>query len=143
MIVVDTNLIGYLLLSSERSEQAEQALQRDPQWTAPLLWRSELRNVLAVQRRLGRISLSLAQAVMSQAEELMRGREYAVTSVSVLRLAAESGCTAYDCEFVALAQDLHVPLVTVDRQVLAAFPNESISLDEFSSPHQPMEGDRA
>ena len=32
MIVVDTNLIGYLFLSSDRSAQAEQALLRDPHW---------------------------------------------------------------------------------------------------------------
>ena len=133
MIVVDTNLIGYLLLASERSSQAEQAFRRDPEWSAPLLWRSELRNVLAVQMRLGRIDLEHAQEVMSQAEELMRGHEYAVTSLSVLRLAAESGCSAYDCEFVTLAQDLNIPLVTLDRQVLTAFPHTAVSLDAFSA----------
>ena len=61
----------------------------------------------------------------------MRGQEYAVTSLSVLRLAAGSGCSAYDCEFVALAQDLNIPPVTVDRQVLGAFPKETLSLDDF------------
>jgi predicted nucleic acid-binding protein len=131
MIVVDTNLIGYLLLASERSAQAEQVLQRDPQWAAPLLWRSELRNVLAVQVRAGRVNREHAMSVMAQAEELMRSREYLVTSQAVLRLAAESGCSAYDCEFVALAQDLDAPLVTVDRQVLAAFPNTAIAVERF------------
>lgn len=133
MIVVDTNLIVYLLLASERSAQAEQAFRRDPEWAAPLLWRSELRNVLATQVRARKINLDIAQAVMSQAEVLMQGREYSVASVHVLRLAAESGCTAYDCEFVALAQDLDVPLVTVDRQVLAAFTNRAVSLDTFNN----------
>ncbi len=41
MIVVDTHIIGYLYLSSERTEQAEQALLKDAAWVAPLLWRSE------------------------------------------------------------------------------------------------------
>lgn len=54
MIVVDTNLTGYLLLASERSAQAEETLRRDAEWPPPLLWRSELRNVLAVQMRAGR-----------------------------------------------------------------------------------------
>jgi predicted nucleic acid-binding protein len=132
VIVVDTNLIGYLLLASERTAQAEQALYRDSEWAAPLLWRSELRNVLAVQMRSRRMSLQHAQAVITEAEELMRGREYTVISLDVLRLAGESGCSAYDCEFVVLALDLGVPLVTVDRQVLAAFPQTAISLDIFS-----------
>lgn len=131
MIVVDTNLIVYLLIASERSSQAEQALQRDPEWAAPLLWRSEMRNVLAVQMRTGRMSLRHAQAAMARAEELMSGREFTASSEAVLRLAEESGCSAYDCEFVALARDLGAILVTVDRQVLAAFPDTAIALELF------------
>lgn len=61
----------------------------------------------------------------------MRGREYEVASYQVLDLAATSPCSAYDCEFVALVQDLRVPLVTVDRQVLAHFPSIAVSLDDF------------
>lgn len=131
MIVVDTNLIGYLFLQSERSLQVERVFQRDPDWAAPLLWRSELRNVLAVQMRVGRMSLHDAQAVMLQAEELMSEREYATPSPEILRLAAASGCTAYDCEFVALAQDLGAALVTVERQVLAAFPTLAQTPEQF------------
>ncbi len=133
MIVVDTNLIGYLFLESERSTQAERALLRDASWAAPLLWRSEFRNVLAVQMRAGRLELNDAWEIANQAESLLRGREYAVLSQVVLRLAASSGCTAYDCEFVALAQDLGAALVTVDRQVLARFPETAISLDDYSA----------
>lgn len=32
-------------------------------------------------------------------------------------------CSAYDCEFVWLARDLRLPLVTADRKVLDAFPD--------------------
>lgn len=131
MIVVDTNLIGYLLINSERSQQAEQALRLDPHWAAPLLWRSELRNVLGTQMRVKRISLALAQAIMVNAEGLMQGQEYAVASLDVLRLAQESGSSAYDCEFVALAQALETRLVTVDQKLLNAFPGIAVSLETF------------
>ncbi len=133
MIVVDTNIIGYLYLTSERSGQAEQALRKDSQWAAPLLWRSELRNVLAFYLRRGFLSLETAQQVMDEATDLMLGREYNVTSPQVLDLVAASTCSAYDCEFVALALDLGVPLVTVDQQVLRQFPTTAESLDDFVS----------
>jgi predicted nucleic acid-binding protein len=96
-----------------------------------LLWRSELRNVLALYIRQTLLSVDRAQRIMDEAQALMRGREYEVVSYQVLDLAATSGCSAYDCEFVALAQELHVPLVTVDHQVLTQFPGIAVSLDDF------------
>jgi predicted nucleic acid-binding protein len=131
MIVVDTNVIGYLYLTSERSRQAEQALRKDPQWAAPLLWRSEFRNVLTLYLRRKILSLDIAQQIMGEATSLMLGHEYQVASPQVLDLVAMSTCSAYDCEFVALAQDLGVPLVTVDRQVLNQFPAMAKSLGDF------------
>jgi len=133
MIVVDTNIIGYLFLASQRSTQAEQALIKDAQWAAPLLWRSEFRNVLALYIRKQILTLAEAQRVMEEAMGLMQDREYEVNSPQVLRLVASSTCSAYNCEFVALAQDLDVRLVTVDAQILEQFPDTAVSLDAFAS----------
>lgn len=131
MIVVDTNVIAYLLLSSDKSTVSEQALLIDPIWAAPRLWRSEMRNVLALYLRRGLLSLTDAQQVMTEATDLMRGQEYEVTSSQVLELVSASSCSAYDCEFVALARDLDAWLVTVDRQILAEFPDTAVSLQAF------------
>lgn len=133
MIVVDTNIIGYLFLTSDRSLRAEQAFRKDPVWVAPLLWRSEFRNMLALYLRQGLLSLEDAHQIMDEATRLMRGMEYEAASLRVLTLVASSSCSAYDCEFVALAQDLGVPLVTVDRHIPDQFPEASISLDTFVS----------
>ena len=132
MIVVDTNVIGYLFLSSKQSLLAEQALQKDSEWAAPLLWRSELRNVLTLYVRKNIITLEQAQRIINSALELLRGREYEVSSYEVLRLASVSKCSAYDCEFIAAANDLKVPLVTVDRQLLREFPAVAVPLKSFS-----------
>jgi len=133
MIVVDTNIIGYLYLTGDRSPQAEQALLKDSLWSAPLLWRSELRNVLALYLRRGLLRLDEAQQIMSQAAHLMHGREFLVTSHQVLSLVERSTCSAYDCEFVALAQDLGIPLVTTDKQILDQFPETAIPLEAYLS----------
>jgi len=132
MIVVDTNVIGYLFLSNEQSILAERTLRKDNEWAAPILWRSEFRNVLTLYLRKGIIKLEQAQQIMNNALELLRGREYEVPSYEVLRLAATSKCSAYDCEFIAAANDLKVLLVTVDKQLLREFSSVAVSLSSFS-----------
>lgn len=131
MIVADTNLIGYLYLESNSSALAEQAWRKDAEWVAPLLWRSEFRNVLAHYIRKQWLTLEESQQIMTSALELMETQEYEVDSDRVLRLAAGSNCSAYDCEFVALAQELGISLVTVDKQILKDFPALAVSLANF------------
>ena len=131
MIVVDTNVIAFLMLPGEHTDAARAALVRDPAWAAPLLWRSELRNVLAVQVKAGHLKSAQAIEIQEIAEALMSGREFAVNSARVIELAATSGRSAYDCEFVALAESLHVPLVTSDRRLRASFPATATALEAF------------
>lgn len=131
MIVVDTNIICYLFLSSEKSIMAEQALHKDNEWAAPILWRSEFRNVLTLYMRKNIINIEQAQQIMSNALKLLKGREYDVPSVEVLKLASISKCSAYDCEFIAIANDLNAPLVTVDKQLLREFSSVAMSLKSF------------
>jgi predicted nucleic acid-binding protein len=132
MIVVDTNVVAYLLLSGPHTASAAQALRRDPEWAAPLLWRSELRNVLSLYLRQQTLTLEQANEIMNAAQELLDHREYNVVSWQVLRLAAASGASAYDCEFVALAEDLDVPFVTVDGRLVERFPRRAVALEAFS-----------
>lgn len=131
MIVADTNLIIYLLVRSDFTRQAEQVYRKDPNWIAPLLWRSEFRSALASYMRRGLLALPEAIAKTEAAESLMNGRERQVGSREVLRLAADSGCSAYDCEYVSLAQDLGVRLVTTDAEVLAKFAPTAVSMHDF------------
>ena len=133
MIVVDTNVIAYLFLPGTHTAAARQVLQRDSAWVAPLLWRSEFRNVLATSLRRGHLQVDDAIEVMDLACDLMEGGEYEADSADVLRLAAGSQCSAYDCEFVALGQELRVPLVTADRKIRASFDATTIGLTDFAS----------
>ena len=136
MIVVDTHVIACLYLPGDRTAAAEALCRADSEWSAPLLWRSELRNVLATQIRAMRIDLASAQSIQTEAEQLLHGREFFVDSAEVLRLAAGSGCSAYDCEFVTLADYLDVPLYSADRRLVERFPRRARLL---GLPHQPDE----
>ena len=128
MIVVDTNVVAYLLLPGPQTAAAEALLEAHPTWAAPPLWRSEWRNVLCGYLRRGSLSLEQVIALQEQAETLVIGHEELVQSEAVLQLAASSGCSAYDCEFVVADQQLDAPLVTADRALLKAFPALTRSL---------------
>jgi len=132
VIVVDTNAVVHLLLGGERTESARRAFRKDPEWAAPILWRSEFRSVLSMLIRRRELALPQALEAAREAESLLAGREFSVETQTVLDLAKESGCTTYDCEFVALAQDLSVPLVTSDREILAAFPRMAVGIESFA-----------
>jgi len=128
LIVVDSNIVAYLYLPGEYTVAAETLLEKDPVWAAPVLWRSEFRNILAGYMRRGSLTFQQAQDLQSEAEDLLNGAEYDVDSLSVLQLVRDSECSAYDCEFVALAMKLGTKLVTMDRKLLRAFPGVAVAL---------------
>jgi predicted nucleic acid-binding protein len=128
MIVVDTNVVAYLYLPGMFTAAAEKLLQREPEWAAPLLWRSESRNILAFYLRERPLTFEHSFEIQREAEALLADNEYDVDSFAVLELARDSGCTACDCEFVALAKRLGVKLVTADAKVRKAFPTVTTAL---------------
>ncbi|MDP1613190.1 MAG: type II toxin-antitoxin system VapC family toxin [Sulfuritalea sp.] len=128
MIVVDSNVLAYLYLPGEYTLVAEALLEHDPNWAAPVLWRSEFRNILAGYLRRGSLTFQQAHSIQCEAEDLLAGAEYEVDSLSVLELVRDSECSAYDCEFVALAMKLGTKLVTMDGKLLRAFPGIAVAL---------------
>jgi predicted nucleic acid-binding protein len=131
VIVADTNLLVGLWAGGTGAPVAEALRRRDQTWVAPRLWRSEFRNALIGMIRARLLDPDQAVSVMSDAERAMATHEYNVVSRDVLALALRSGCSAYDCEFVALAESLDVRLVTFDREVRTAFPDRAIAPEAF------------
>lgn len=131
MIVADVNLIACLLLGGPDTALAEQVLERDAAWAAPVLWRGEFRNILAACMRGRGLEIGAAWQAHELAEGLLSGHEYTLGGERVLQLVAASPCSAYDCEYVALAEELQVRLVTSDQQILRYFPTVAISPREF------------
>ncbi len=128
MIVIDTNIIAYLYLPTEYTKKAEDLLLEEPIWAAPVLWRSEFRNILALYIRKEILAFDQAVQIQTEAESLMEENEFQVNSLDVLNLVQASSCSAYDCEFVALAQNLQIRLVTADKKIISEFPDIAISI---------------
>ncbi len=131
MIVVDTNIISYFYISGDKSQLAEQLISADSHWNAPILWRSEFRNVLSQYLRENILAFDEVLLIIQQAEKLLTDNEFEIPSAHIMQLVSSSNCSAYDCEFVALAQYLNVPLVTEDKKVLREFPGIAKSLGSY------------
>ena len=133
MIVVDTNVLFYFYLRGAHTQAATEVFRRDRHWIAPILWRSEFRNALLRYVRSGEITPELAQSTMAEAEVMMRDAEFEISSHAVLEIALRSNLSAYDSEYVALATQIGIPLITADMKIVRAFPVIAVSLDEFAA----------
>ena len=131
MIVVDTNIIHYCWVRGQHTEIAQAVRRQDPDWHAPVLWRSELRNVLTAYLRRRLLSRVQIGGILRAADQAMADGEHLVADDLVLEVVAGSTLTAYDAEFVALASALAVPLVTADKVVLKAFPEQALTMEAF------------
>jgi len=134
VIVVDSNVIAYCWVNGPLTALAQRVRTMDPDWHVPILWRSEMRSILTGYLRDGSLTAPQIARIMEAAESALAGREHLVASASVFEIAGKSRLSAYDCEFVALAAVLAVPLVTADKAVLKAFPDRALRLETFTRP---------
>jgi len=124
VIVVDVNVLAYLLIPGKFTEAALRLLAEDSAWVVSRFGRSELRNILATYLRVNQMDLADAALIFQRATELIGAEEYEVETVDVLRQSKESKCSAYDCEYVALVEFLDLvwcqPTVNWQRTFLFA-----------------------
>ncbi len=133
MIVVDSNVLAYFWVNGPLTALAQSVRDKDPDWHMPALWRSEMRNILTGYLRDGTLTAEQVAQVMSTAEASAAGQEHAVPSRAVFDIVGESDLSAYDAEFLALAEALDVPLVTADKAVLKAFPGRALTMEAFAA----------
>ena len=134
MIVVDANVVAYFYLPGPHTGAAERLFQKDPDWAAPILWRSEFRSVVCGYLRRGQLTIGQSASLLHEALDLFTGNEFDVDSLDVLELVAASRCSSYDCEYVVLAKRLHTKLITLDKQILTDFPDTAATLAELAGP---------
>ena len=131
MIVVDVNVVAYLLIAGDKTALAQQAWAKDPHWRVPTLWRHELLNVLATYVRTGGASGEDAVAIWRQAIALLGREEEQPSMEQALLLAVEHQISAYDAQYVALALAHNLPLISEDRALQRKFSDAVLPLQEF------------
>ncbi len=130
MLLVDTNVVVYLLIAGDYTAAAQQLRARDPDWRSEAFLLIEFTNVLASSLARKRMTLSLAQDFLAKAVALFGEKLARIPHASVLAIAARYRVSAYDARFLALADQLGSRLVTEDARLRAVAPALTQSLAE-------------
>jgi predicted nucleic acid-binding protein len=132
MIVVDTNVIAYLLIEGDRTGDAQALRLADPDWRSEPFLLVEFSNLLATQVRSKALSAAQAKSLLeSAAQQVAVWVE--VPHAEALAVAIDRQVSAYDARFVACARRLAAPLVTEDSRLRAATPGLSMSIADAVS----------
>jgi predicted nucleic acid-binding protein len=121
VLVVDTNVVAYLLIEGDRTEQARALYARDPDWRSEGFLLIEFSNLLATYLRAGRLEARAAESLLAAAERTLTG-VVNLPHARALALAGELGVSAYDARFLAVARQAGRRLVTEDAKLLRAAP---------------------
>ncbi len=137
MILVDTNILAYLLISGDKTAAAQALFELDSDWQTEPFALVELSNLLATMNRTGRLSAAQARRILESAEVLVGNNLRSVAHRTALDVAAQYGISAYDARFVALAEELGLSLVSEDAKLRRAVPARTQSLDQAVTLHAP------
>ena len=121
MVVVDTNVLAYLLVEGDRTKEAQALFARDSDWRSEAFLLVEFSNVLATYRRMGALSGRQTESLLAEAARRMR-ELLNVPNLQALRCAERFAVSAYDARFLAVADTLGAKLVTEDTKLRAAAP---------------------
>ncbi len=131
MIVADANLIAYYYLPGPFQPLAQKIIFKDPVWIVPPILISEFRNTLLGFVRAKQLHKKDAIELAVRVEIVFSQRTKGISSAQVMDLACDFGCSAYDAEYIALAQMMGIKLVTNDKYLVNAFPKTAVSLEAY------------
>jgi len=131
MIVVDATILSSLAFHNENSAAADLLHKRDTEWASSILWRSEFLNVVAHYFRKNLITFPETLTLIDYIQKIVGINEHRVSPQAVADLITTSNCSAYACEYVALAKELKTKLITYDKQILENFPDIASKPEDY------------
>lgn len=127
---VDTNILVPMIIDNVNTPRVEALGELDPNWRTESFARVELSSVIFKYVRSGELSTEEALDRFALAEEVFRDMFVHVEDGRALELALEYDVSPYDARFLALAENLGVPLVTEDARLRKAAPQLMRSFEQ-------------
>lgn len=131
MVVVDANVVAYLLIEGEKTAQARKLWAKDPGWYAPRLLFYELANVFSLLVKQGIVPLDAGLTGLTSGCNLVSMFDREPPAGRILQIASTLSLSAYDASYLTVAEILRAPLVTEDARLLRVAPEIARSLESF------------
>jgi predicted nucleic acid-binding protein len=121
-LVLDSSIVGCWCFPDEASPIADRAFEQVGLGggVAPVLWWFEVRNVLVVNERRGRIDPPSSAAFLADLARLSISLDRRADGEMLLALARAHRLTVYDAAYLELALRIDAPLATLDKKLVAA-----------------------
>jgi len=130
MIVVDASVVAFLFIDGEESGIVRKLYQRDPEWVTPPILNHEMLTILAAVGSMEGDSTAV-EAIWREVRGVLGTRQQIPDPVRSLRLAVELGISGYDAQYLALAAQLHLPLLSCERRLLDALPGRVVNPESY------------
>ena len=130
VLILDASVAAAWLFSDETEPRADAVLARLAEYGAfvPQLWHLEIRNVLLVAERRGRISMDETEELLDALSELPIQTDTTPDLAAAFALARGHGLSFYDALYLELAQRLSGALATLDAQLARAAAAQGLAL---------------
>jgi predicted nucleic acid-binding protein len=129
VVLVDTNIIAYLMIRGDRTAAAQQLFERDSDWCSETFVMVEFSNVIATYVRTGALTQAQGTKLLAETQAHLPTL-HNVANTQALETAMQFGISAYDARFISLARQLKLKLITEDAKLRVAVPAWTMSLDD-------------
>jgi len=120
--VIDASVVASWLLPDEAMGEALAIYERLPLEAAyvPTLWDFEIRNILIVNERRGRINSQAVDAALGLLADLNIRRDAETDWDMAVSFSRQFSLTIYDAAYLELAVRIDLPLATFDKALASA-----------------------
>ena len=125
MIVVDVNIIVNLFIEGDHSTAAADLYEQDDQWYCPDIWIHEITNVISTYVKHGGLPPKKADQILNNAMAYFLDNTFSMPMTDVLKCSLKYNISAYDAEYIVLANINKTRLVTVDKKLNKAIPQRA------------------
>ncbi|MBL9048075.1 MAG: type II toxin-antitoxin system VapC family toxin [Tabrizicola sp.] len=128
MVVLDASALASWLMPDEAGVDLMELARQHSDFAAPWLIWAEIRNILIVSERRGRIPAGIADQALEAISDLGIALDTAPSSAAVMDLGRKHGLTAYDALYLELAMRKGAVLTSLDAALRRAASAEGVTV---------------